>query len=362
MIHESTDYSRERLSSMRLLDILAQGRTAAIRAPDGRLLPGAERFKEILHACPIRYVLADEVATSATQLAYAEGDRLTSCLDLIHVPARSLWVEWTEAPRRAALQAISSPEIQDGPCAHRAGALLLASPDCRSGEIRTFWSSSAQLAYVSPMVCKFDLDNVVAASGVPDPILNRGAAAVQAPPEWGLNEILGHIQFSFDGDWNEYYRENCRTIEMRDAVVRANLGTCAFDPPMLFAFFLLLGARDALPRRAMTMDRLNRARRRSGKAPLLDHIEVSAPLWYSSPGFDSASLRDRRSPRLHHVRGHIVRRGSVVFWRAPHLRGSPRLGGVKTRTVELMFAVPPARSPRPTKAAPLDYRPAVQTH
>jgi hypothetical protein len=40
---------------------------------------------------------------------------------------------------------------------------------------------------------------------------------------------------------------------------------------------------------------------------------------------------------LHHVRGHLVRRDSTVFWRSPHLRGSGRLGQVRTRTIEISY-------------------------
>jgi hypothetical protein len=49
----------------------------------------------------------------------------------------------------------------------------------------------------------------------------------------------------------------------------------------------------------------------------------------------------RRSPRLHHVRGHLVRRGSRLFWRVPHLRGSARAGRVCTRTVTWTFGAAP---------------------
>jgi hypothetical protein len=50
-----------------------------------------------------------------------------------------------------------------------------------------------------------------------------------------------------------------------------------------------------------------------------------------------ANANRRRGPRLHHVRGHIARRGDKVFWRLPHLRGSARLGVVRSRTVQLSF-------------------------
>jgi hypothetical protein len=349
-----------RIASMRLLDLIAQGRTDLIRTTDGRVLPGAEQFREAIRTCPVRYVLADDLARGATRFAYADGDRLVSCLDLVHVPARSLWVEWTEAPRRAELMGITALALQNGLCAHRAGAFLSASHDCRSGKIRTFWSTSAELAYVSPLVCEFDLDNIFESDPLADSLLGRGFATVSAPPELCLDDFLRHIRFGFDTQWSAYYHDKCRTAEMHDAVLRTNLGTCAFDPPMLFAFFLMLTARDALPRRAVPMDRLNRARQRAGKVPLLDHIEVSAPLCSASAstGEPSASVHERRFPRLHHVCGHIVRRGTSIFWRSPHLRGSARLGQVKTRTVELSFA---AAAPVHAFARGPSARPAAAT-
>jgi hypothetical protein len=122
--------------------------------------------------------------------------------------------------------------------------------------------------------------------------------------------------------------------EQAEAIARHALGTIAPDIPMLLAFLLLLSTRTGLPRRVQSLERLNRSRRHAGKIPLLDHVEVMSPLMRES----FASSRDaagagRRSPRLHHVRGHLVRRGSELFWRVPHLRGSARSGVVQTRTV-----------------------------
>ena len=322
---------------MRLLDLIAQGRTELIRVDDGRTLPGAERFKDALRKCPLRYVLADELARCAAQMAFSDGDRLTACLDLIHVPAQTLWIEWTDAARRAELP-LEAIRVQDA-STQRAGALLRASANGRAGEIRTFWSTRTELAYVSPVIARFDLDGVREQEVSADPVIGTGWATVFASGETGLTEFLEHLSFHFEPEWAAYYREHCETLEVRNTVLRHNLATCAFDPPMLFAFLLMLSARSALPQRAIAVDKLNRARHRAGKPPLLEHIEVSAPL-YSSSAVSEPGVRmlDRRSPRLHHVRGHIVRRGAAVFWRVPHLRGSARLGQVRTRTVELSFS------------------------
>jgi len=95
---------------VRLLDLIVQGRCADVRSNEGCRLPGAAAFRNAGRDRPLRYVLSDELVRCATQLAYAEGDRLAGCLDLIQVPARALWVEWSEPARLEALQEIPSLE------------------------------------------------------------------------------------------------------------------------------------------------------------------------------------------------------------------------------------------------------------
>ncbi len=324
---------------MRLLDLIAQGHCAAVRSEDGRELPGAARFIEDIRNCPLRFVLSDELARCCTQLAYAEGDRLSSCLDLLHVPARSLWVEWADGPRRKALEAIPALEVPAGVPACRAGALVTASPDCRSGRLRTFWSTNER-AYLSPTITVFDFDRR------PEPPARGGRwvgdVVLGMHGEPALQDLLDHLRFRFDDEWARYYRDRCTASELRIKVLRAALASCAFDAPMLMGFFLLLGARGLLPRSDVSQERINRVRCRAGKPGLLEHVEVSAPL--AGPAGRPAQLSgepSRLGPRLHHVRGHIVRRGPAVFWRAPHLRGNARAGLVRSRTVMLNFE--PAR-------------------
>src|SRR5271166_768453 len=100
--------TRSEYCPMRLLDLIAQGRGAHVFADDGRELPGASQFTATIQACPLRYVLSDELARCATQLAFAEGDRLSACLDLVRVPAQSLWVEWAGVPQQETLQTVPS--------------------------------------------------------------------------------------------------------------------------------------------------------------------------------------------------------------------------------------------------------------
>ena len=143
----------------------------------------------------------------------------------------------------------------------------------------------------------------------------------------------------FERSWQDYYQKAQLTSVQAAAVAHHALGTIAIDIPVLLAFFLLLATRPGLPRRPLMLERLNRARAKSGKSALLEQIEVFAPLLpqYQS-GSGCGSTASARSRRLHHVRGHLVRRGSKLFWRVPHLRGSARAGiHSGTRTVTWLF-------------------------
>jgi hypothetical protein len=325
---------------MRLLDLIAHAHTARLAAADGRELPGARDFQAQVHTCPLRYVLADDLVSCATQLAFAEGDRLGSCLDLIRVPAQMLWVEWADAPRRNALAEIPSLRLARDGDVRRAGALIHAAATGRSGRIRTFWSTVEDMAYLSPLVTLFDLDGVPTVTEVIAGPAFRGETILRMDGEPAMDEVLVHFRCHLDAQWARYYGEHCTSEAMRSSVLHATLGGGAFDGPMLMAFFLLLGARSLLPCRTVTHERLNMARQRAGKHRLLEHIEVFAPLEAGTSHSDDEedSSHGRSSPRLHHVRGHLVRRGLSVFWRIPHMRGSARLGQVRTRTVELSFA------------------------
>ena len=325
---------------MRLLDLVAQCTSAAPTLPEGWGFPGAHQFADAVRTCPLRLVLADNLIQYIVQLAYAEGERLGGCLDLIHVPAQQLWLEWLEAARQSTLSEM--PACTSTPCysVRRTGVLIAADPTGRAGTMRTFWSTQNEQVYSAALLTDFDLDRVMRPGLELDSVFNGAAFGVVIPVEPALDELLSHVCFRLDPAWANYYRAADLTESQQLLVLHEVLGTMAFDMPMRLALFLLFAAKDGLKRRAADLERLNRARCRSGKRALLEHIEVRAPLvaGYPCPASPAAAAANRRrGPRLHHVRGHIVRRGEKVFWRLPHLRGSARLGVVRSRTVQLSF-------------------------
>ena len=322
---------------MRLLDLVAQSTAAAPALPDGWGFPGAHHFADAVRTCPLRLVLADDLTQYTTQLAYAEGERLSGCLDLIHVPSQQLWLEWLEATRESTLRAI--PAYASTPCSsvRRTGVLIATDPAGRAGTMRTFWSTQNEQVYSAALLTDFDLDRVIRPALDIGAVFSGAACGVVMPVEAVVDELLSHVCFRLDPAWANYYRAAGLTESQQSQVLSKVLGTVAFDMPMILALFLLFAAKGGLQRRAADLERLNHARCRSGKRALLEHIEVRAPIAASHPcsGSLAANGNRRRGPRLHHVRGHIVRRGDKVFWRLPHLRGSVRLGVVRSRTVQL---------------------------
>jgi hypothetical protein len=338
---------------MRLLDLLAQSRSplllalkCAPRQPIS--VTGPADFAHQVSQCPLRYVLEDDLTRTAAHLAFAEGDRLASCLDLVRIPATRLWVEWSDEIHKKAIYEADMADFDADSHGRRVGVLLEATSCGRAGIARTFWSEAPDrdlpAVTLSPLETHIDLRDLPRAGA------GAGAAAAGGGPLGGsfvrvtddgnpaMDALLGNVRFRFDPRWAAYYRAAARTEESQHAALTGSLSAVARDVPLLLAFFLLLNARDATSSMRIGRETVNLKRQRLGRAPLLDHIEVRASLDRLGSAADPDGSRGgRRTPRLHHVRGHLVRRGSDVFWRSPHLRGRASFGAVRSRTVCLAF-------------------------
>jgi len=323
---------------MRLLDLIAQSSPSQSGLPPAWHLPAPHHFAQAARACPLRLVLADDMVRCATALAYAEGDRLSGCLDLLRVPSERLWVEWAEAPRQEVLCAIPALGMKPTALAGRAGVLIHSDASGRTGHIRTFWSTPDDRSYSAAMVTYFDLDCPIRRATRIADTFNGESARVSLPQEPAIDALLSHIHFRFDPAWARYYRSGNLSVIQQKTLLRDALQSTAYDSPMLLALFLLMSAKDGAQQRVVNLERLNRGRRLAGKAELLEHVEVRMNL--QTQRGDSLSDLNAKTGigrRLHHVRGHLTRRGHKIFWRSPHLRGNARLGILRSRTVELTF-------------------------
>ncbi|MDB6107053.1 MAG: hypothetical protein JWO52_7052 [Gammaproteobacteria bacterium] len=347
---------------MRLIDQVGQSVNPLIvqRATDKeplRLPSACDWAREVL-ACPVRYVLDDHLVRMCTELAFSDGHRLASCLDLIHLPDTTLWVEWNDAARQNALasaRTLPGERIPRGSAdsgsapdyrMYRAGVLLTATGDGRRGSFRTFWSEGdGHDPSLAPLVTHVDLDRDWGAADSLEAVFDGGWARLHDPEDPSVDALLDCLRFRFDPAWAAYYRGSVTRADDQSQVLRGSIGTVSRDTPMLLAFFLLLNSCSGLPQRSVDWSRLNRKRVASGRAPLLNHIEVRVPLERvpdRAPAGDDTMMRS--APIRHPVRGHLFRRGNDIKWRKKHWRGSVVRGRVESRTVTFSFGRESPRS------------------
>jgi hypothetical protein len=282
-------------------------------------------------------VLCDDLTRLCAALVYSKGTSALACADLLHVPAERVWIEWCEAPWLAELARYGFKIDEHSIVGGRHGVLIQSSATGRRGLIRAFWENGASELdlLASSMEAYFDFDTPEGEAPAAPDASNQPTIRVFDHTAGEADILRRCFRFRYERTWAEYYANAALSPEQREVVAHHALGTIAMEIPLVLAFLLLLVIRPGLPQRPLMLERLNRARSRSGKAPLLSQIEVFAPLIpeYSPSAGAARSGIERRPKRLHHVRGHLVRRGSQLFWRVPHLRGNRRAGVVHTRTV-----------------------------
>jgi hypothetical protein len=329
---------------MRLIDRIVQCRLPFIvedRLTGRRTrLSGAMDAAPELQRCPIRYVFDDDLTRLCVDLAYSRGTSVLACIDLIRMPAERVWVEWNEAPWQEALSeyGFQCADVDPSTAGHR-GVLIRSSADGLRGAFRSYWNigNDDSGVHASAALARFYLDAVDGgARGRPDGCGIARISDREMDPEAVLSRCF---HFEFEESWARYYDEANLSVSQYHAIQRHTIGGIAIAVPVLLAFFLLLATRSGLPQRPVGLAPLNRARARKGRPPLLDHVQVGSPILTGCavPRAGKEQARVRRGPRLHHVRGHLVRRDNQLFWRVPHLRGTATAGVVKSRTVVWRF-------------------------
>jgi hypothetical protein len=348
---EGSSNSKYKVPPMRLLDRVARSRETLRLTHDlDRALEfevtAPSHFAGRVADCPLRFVLGDDLTRASAELAFADGARLAGCMDLLRIPAPHMWIEWNDEVHKRVIFETQSAMVHDtAASSRRVGVLLQGSADGYRAVARTFWADDAGdesgEVIMSPLETHIDLRGGIAQASDLTGVLAGGFAAVTDGADPAMACLLDHVRFRFDDAWAAYYRTAASGRDAQRELVNASLAAVARDVPLLLAFFLLLTAKDATRSTPISRTAINRKRHAYGRPLLLDHIEVRASLDTVADA-DSADgeFAGRQSPRLHHVRGHLVRREDRVFWRLPHLRGSGLRGTVRSRTVCLSFARP----------------------
>ena len=338
---------------MRLLDSVARCHTPLVGLSSGKThaqvpLAGPSRYAAQIAACPLRFVLGDDLTRASADLAFADGARLVGCLDLLRMPAPHFWIEWNdEVHRRVIHETRSSAEFDSAATGRKVGIMLRASADGLTAVGRTFWADAAAVEHaagderaevtLSPLETHFDLRGEFADSKGAHDVLSGGFLDATHGGNAATASLLDQVRFRFEESWAAYYRDAADDADFKRRLITDSIVSIAWDAPLVLAFLLLLSAKDATRLMPVSRAAINRKRLANGRAPLLDHVEVNASLDAVSTAESAVDGSGRQSPRLHHVRGHLVRRENRVFWRVPHLRGSGTRGSVRSRTVCLAF-------------------------
>ncbi|WP_447929953.1 hypothetical protein [Sphingopyxis fribergensis] len=292
---------------MRLMDCVTCCTGENLRVAHGGKIfeiAGASAYADAVRSCPLRYVLDDVVTDVCFQLLDTDRGMLNPANALLRVPAQQFWVEWFEDR--------PAPETNEGHRRRNAGLLIDAATNGRSGTIHSFWKNDEGETVSSQIYIEFDLDNSLTMEA--DTIRARHIESPEFQP------LLDCMIFRIDPAWIAYFA----TLDANQR--RQAMQQCAamtwFDLAFIFAFAMLLASKGNVDSQASDLSRLNRARAKRGKPPLLDHVEARLCL-----DDRPASVPDkggvRNAPRLHQVRGHMVRRANLTFWRTTHLRGDP---------------------------------------
>lgn len=262
-------------------------------------LPDSSNFALDLREANARYVLLEDVSRVCRSISDEWPDLLAPANPRLRAPMPSFWLEWTNSS-----------------CRQEVGALIKSDIDGRSGRLRLFWNTAAG-AEVAQADVLFDLDNPITFNRE-----GRFAFRLAEPPPT-VSFLRPHLALLFDECWEEYFRGSPLGTEGLPGTAQICWQRLLPDVIDTFAFFALLGTHVPFEKRPIERDRLNFARAKRGKPSLLDHVQLTiGKPQIATNSHEGAVSSGRRNPRLHAVRGHLVRRGDGVFWRVAHMRGN----------------------------------------
>lgn len=270
-------------------------------------LPGAgpslvADFHDRLGSSNVRYVLDRSASASCRSLLRTAEHLFDPGNDLFRMPAQSFWFE-----------AYQDLEADSSDCEiDKLGVLVTCDVEGRSGEIDHFIQHQSGACARLPVRTMFDLDRLPSRSG-------GQAFHCNHPTYSHLNTLLAHTSTLPDADaLRNYIAEPQALARFRRYIAEATW----FDLPMVLAFLAMLNSPDIVEIAPSNLGKLNRARVRRGRMPLLDHVEVRMVLGQSKSRDPTGESSTRRAaPRLHFVRGHFMHCSGKKVWRSSHLRG-----------------------------------------
>jgi hypothetical protein len=284
-----------------------------------------------------RFDLDPAVILAAHAVRESPIDVRARALNLTRLPFRSSWFEW---PGRVGGR-FSKDASADRPAPRRLGALVLVDESCQRGSMDFAWVQDEAWTggvNVCPLRVTFDWRDEpgpladLRRRRPPDDI----AAGIRA--EFGSRPdirrasdeslVADHLRFGLveSPHWISALRI-CGEAGYRK-LMEASMSDIEGEPDILRCVLMVLNSRNMVEREYRPApERLNRARAKSGKPPLMDTTTIRVKLSRAMQARATDSGTDPRHPsRAHVVRGHFKIRKTGVWWWSPHVRGEPQAG------------------------------------
>ena len=172
--------------------------------------------------------------------------------DLLRVTAPLFWMEWSDTSQ--------------GKNARRVGLLVNADESGRSGHIETFWEQDEGEPVYAQAIIEFDLNHEI----------NLREPRVAFSIENSAHSLAPHVLYAVEDKWRDHFFY--KGEEVGTKTVGTIVNSLLVGIEILFCFSVLLAERAGLQSHVINLSRLNAARTKKGRPPLLDHVEARIDL------------------------------------------------------------------------------------
>lgn len=304
-----------------------------------------------------RMILSDEVIEASTHLILSRPRSLLDCVGALKIGWPTLWIEWREPVRVAVRRGLGASEENGNETPERFGVLIRTDESGRRGRMTFAWCHPLELqpyGVVIPQICpyeiEFDFDRCSAPSGRKrEPTLDDclesdvGKRWKHSPEDMEALVILERSVERVEGvcfrdlalAWLQTIGPRDDAPEALEAYLASQIGDTDGEFLGTLAILLLLASRNGTENRSEGFERLNRKRRAKGKTELLSHDVVYLRLGKGEKSRGEAVGQGTiggNGRRAHMVRGHVVNRGGLIYWRRAHMRG---VGAATGKTVKV---------------------------
>jgi hypothetical protein len=325
-----------------------------------------------------RFEVADDVARAAGDLVYSRPSCLAAALPLCRLPYDTMWIEYRGGlgPKQG------SRKFDNAPVPSKQGVLIESMPGGQTGFMTVAWLHKADCDHVesavniSPISIYFDWRKD---GDVREIVRGAHEMIIKAIPSEAGRELVGIYREAIEKKWANYantdaiqhlftgsrawdkFIDNTREIEAMKVLDHHAIpgisphgaGLIAFilsrvTPEEVLEFMLkweadvqgegawvqcflaMLNTKNpCVEHEAIDITRLNKSRRKLGRAEFLPYRRTRLTLSRAQARMAAAHGIDREAARAHLVRGHFKIRRTGVFWWSSFLRGDAAKGSEK---------------------------------